>query len=96
MVDHTLKQTVPYYSTMKRAGAFRQPEKPKKRKRTTLTEYCDSRKKVVLKQNVTVSQAAKKLHDYEETGLLPYEVQNLIEQVRNLTNRVKKLEDWEE
>ena len=24
-MDHTLKQTVPYYSTMKRAGAFRQP-----------------------------------------------------------------------
>ena len=39
-MDKTLKQTVPYYSTMKRAGAFRQPQKPQKRqKRTTLTEY---------------------------------------------------------
>lgn len=36
-MDKTLKQTVPYYSTMKRAGAFRQPQKPQKRqKRTTL------------------------------------------------------------
>lgn len=26
-MDKTLKQTVPYYSTMKRAGAFRQPQK---------------------------------------------------------------------
>lgn len=33
-MDHTLKQTVPYYSTMKRAGAFRQPQKPQKRQKT--------------------------------------------------------------
>ena len=26
-MDHTLKQTVPYYSTMKRAGAFRTPDR---------------------------------------------------------------------
>lgn len=53
-MDHTLKKTVPYYSTM------------------------------------------KKLYDYEQTGLSPHEVANLVEQVQNLTRRVKKYESWEE
>ena len=92
-MDHTLKQTVPYYSTMKRAGAFRQPQKPQKRqKRTTLTEYSQNGQKAILKPHVTVNQAAKKLYDYEQTGLSPHEVANLVEQVQNLTRRVKKYE----
>ena len=96
-MDKTLKQTVPYYSTMKRAGAFRQPQKPQKRqKRTTLTEYSQNGQKAVLKPHVTVNQAAKKLYDYEQTGLSPHEVANLVEQVQNLTRRVKKYESWEE
>lgn len=96
-MDHTLKQTVPHYSTMKRAGAFRQPQKSQKQqKTTTLTEYSQNGQKAVLKPHVTVNQAAKKLYDYEKTGLSPHEVANLIEQVQNLTNRVKKLEDWNE
>lgn len=93
-MDKTLKQTVPYYSTMKRAGAFRQPQK--RQKRTTLTEYSQNGQKAVLKQHVTVNQAAKKLYDYEQTGLSPHEVANLVEQVQNLTRRVKKYESWEE
>ena len=86
-MNHTLKQTVPYYSTMKRAGAFRQSQKPQKRqKRTTLTEYSQNGQKAILKPHVTVKQ----------TGLSPHEVANLVEQVQNLTRRVKKYESWEE
>lgn len=95
-MDHTLKKTVPYYSTMKRAGAFKQKEPRKRQKRTTLTEYSQNGQKAVLKPHVTVNQAAKKLHDYEQTGLSPHEVANLVEQVQNLTRRVKKYESWEE
>ena len=95
-MDHTLKQTVPYYSTMKRAGVFKQQEPRKRQKRTTLTEYSQSGQKAVLKPHVTVNQAAKKLYDYEQTGLSPHEVANLVEQVQNLTRRVKKFESWEE
>lgn len=95
-MDHTLKKTVPYYSTMKRAGAFKQQEPRKRQKRTTLTEYSQNGQKAVLKPHVTVNQAAKKLYDYEQTGLSPYEVANLVEQVQNLTRRVKKYESWEE
>ena len=95
-MDHTLKKTVPYYSAMKRAGAFKQQEPRKRQKRTTLTEYSQNGQKAVLKPHVTVNQAAKKLYDYEQTGLSPHEVANLVEQVRNLTRRVKKYESWEE
>lgn len=95
-MDNTLKKTVPYYSTMKRAGAFKQQEPRKRQKRTTLTEYSQNGQKAVLKPHVTVNQAAKKLHDYEQTGLSPHEVANLVEQVQNLTRRVKKYESWEE
>jgi hypothetical protein len=95
-MDHTLKKTVPYYSTMKRAGAFKQQEPRKRQKRTTLTEYSQNGQKAVLKPHVTVNQAAKKLYDYEQTGLSPHEVANLVEQAQNLTRRVKKYESWEE
>lgn len=95
-IDHTLKKTVPYYSTMKRAGEFKQQEPRKRQKRTTLTEYSQNGQKAVLKPHVTVNQAAKKLYDYEQTGLSPHEVANLVEQVQNLTRRVKKYESWEE
>lgn len=95
-MDHTLKKTVPYYSTMKRAGAFKQQEQRKRQKRTTLTEYSQNGQKAILKPHVTVNQAAKKLYDYEQTGLSPHEVVNLVEQVQNLTRRVKKYESWEE
>ena len=95
-MDHTLKKTVPYYSTMKRAGAFKQQEPRKRQKRTTLTEYSQNGQKAILKPHVTVNQAAKKLYDYEQTGLSPHEVANLVEQVQSLARRVKKYESWEE
>lgn len=95
-MDHTLKKTVPYYSTMKRAGAFKQQEPRKRQKRTTMTEYSQNGQKAILKPHVTVNQAAKKLYDYEQTGLSPHEVVNLVEQVQNLTRRVEKYESWEE
>lgn len=91
-MDHTLKQTVPYYSTMKRAGAFRQPQKPQKRqKRTTLTEYSQNEQKAILKPHVTVNQAAKKLYDYEQTGLSPHEVANLVVPVAELDKACEEI-----
>ena len=95
-MDHTLKKTVPYYSTMKRAGAFKQQEPRKRQKRTTLTEYSQNGQKAILNPHVTVYLAAKTLYDYEQTALSPHEVANLVEQVQNLTRRVKKYESWEE
>lgn len=92
--DRILQEHIPHYNSMKKAGAFKQDKKkPAKKKPTTITELSQSGK-AVLKHNVTVSQAAKKLHDYEETGLQPREVLILIERARNLEKRVEKLEGW--
>lgn len=66
----------------------------RKQKKTTLTEI-NHNGKTVLKGKTTVAAAVKKLHDYEETGLLPYEVRNLIERAHNLEKRVEKLEGWQ-
>lgn len=66
----------------------------KKKKRVRLTEVSKGSGKPVLCQNVTVNQAAKKLYDYEETGLAPYEVWILIEREKALTEQVKKMQDW--
>lgn len=66
----------------------------KKKKRVRLTEVSRGSGKPVLCQSVTVNQAAKKLYDYEETGLAPYEVRILIEREKALTEQVKKMQDW--
>ena len=66
----------------------------KKKKRVRLTEISKGSGKPVFCQNVNVNQAAKKLYDYEETGLAPYEVRILIEREKALTEQVKKMQDW--
>lgn len=66
----------------------------RKPKKIVLTEI-NHNGKAVLKGKTTVAAAVKKLHDYEETGLLPYEVRNLIERAHNLEKRVEKLEEWD-
>jgi hypothetical protein len=80
------------------AGQQKQGKKPgtgrEKQKRPQLTEI-NHNGKAVLKGKTTVAAAVKKLHDYEETGLLPYEVRSLIERAHNLEKRVEKLEGWE-
>ena len=80
------------------AKVLRQQEKKhksqKQQKHTRLTEISTGSGKPVLRKNVGVVRAAKKLYEYEETGLAPSEVLNLIERERNLTERVKKMQDW--
>lgn len=66
----------------------------RKTKKSRLTEK-NHNGKAMLKGKTTVAAAVKKLHDYEETGLLPSEVCNLIERAHNLEKRVEKLEGWE-
>ena len=75
--------------------AQEKPQRGKKgRKRERLTEISTGSGKPVLRQNVGVVRAAKKLFEYEETGLAPYEVRALIEREKALTETVKKMQDW--
>lgn len=98
-VDNVLKGVVPCYgavkSGMKLVESQQQKSKSKKQKRYRLTEISQGSGKAVLCPGVNVNQAAKKLFDYEATGLSPYEICTLIERERNLTKRIEKLEGWE-
>ena len=97
--DRIMKDNVPDYGYMKKAmpqvGAGRERKiQPQQKKPYNLTETAPSGK-AVLRKGVTVTQAARKLNRYEETGLTPQEVFNLIERAHNLERRVEKLEGWQ-
>ena len=78
-----------------RQQAQEKPQRGRKgRKRERLTEISMGSGKPVLKQNVGVVRAAKKLFEYEKTGLAPYEIRALIEREEALTEKVKKMQDW--
>ena len=66
----------------------------KKKHRTRLTEISRGSGKAIISDGVTVNQAIKKLHDYEDTGLSPQAVRNLIEREKNLTEKILKMQDW--
>lgn len=66
----------------------------KKKHRTRLTEISRGSGKAIISDGVSVNQAIKKLYDYEETGLSPQAIKNLIERERNLTEKVLKMQDW--
>lgn len=71
-----------------RQQAQEKPQRGKKgRKRERLTEISTGSGKPVLKQNVGVVRAAKKLFEYEETGLSPYEVRALIERGKGIDRK---------
>lgn len=96
-IDSTLKSVIPCYGAVKTGMEQVQKQKhgsSKKKNRGRLTEVSRGSVKPVLCQNVTVNQAAKKLYDYEETGLAPYEVRVLMEREKALTEQVKKMQDW--
>lgn len=94
-MNYAMKQTVPYYSQAKKALALNQKQKKRKNQPRTLTEYSESGSKPVLRHGVTVNQAARKLHEYEQTGLSPREIMDLITRADNLAERVRKLESWD-
>ena len=89
-IDRIMRQNVPGYAYMKEAipqAAEREPKKKRQQKPRTLTEIAGSGK-AVLRKGVTLTQAARKLNRYEETGLAPQEVFNLIERAHNPERRV--------
>lgn len=96
-IDSTLKNVVPCYGTIKMGMKYagqKEEGRGKRKKRKRLTEISRGSGKPVLCQKVTVTQAARKLFDYEETGLTAYEIHMLIERERALTEKVKKMQSW--
>lgn len=91
-----MKKTVPYYRQMKKgmAAVPREKKTKKKRRMKKITEYSQSGSKPVLKKGVSVNQVARKLYEYEQNGISPKEVEILMDRVKSLERRIKRLEEW--
>ena len=96
-VDRELRKHIPYYGQMKKAAPQIGEKKRtgSRRKPARLTEISRGTGKPVLCQGVGVARAARKLYEYEETGLTAQEIRALLERERNLVRRIEKLEGWE-
>lgn len=68
--------------------------KGKQKHRARLTEISQGSGKAIISNGATVNQAIKKLYDYENTGLSPMEIKNLMEREKNLTARLLKMQNW--
>ena len=74
------------------------PAKDTKRKPKNgrLTEIDPKTNKPRLKSGVPISRAVEVLYMFENTDVLPYQIEEMKVTISNLQTRVKKLEDWQE
>ena len=81
---------IPYYKMMNKAMPG--PAKDTKRK----PEIDPKTNKPRLKSGVPISRAVEVLYMFENTDVLPYQIEEMKVTISNLQTRVKKLEDWQE
>lgn len=97
-MEREMRKHIPHYGQMKKVASTIGTKKQRtgsRKKKSRLTEISRGSGKPVLCQGVGVTRAARKLFEYEETGLTAQEIRALQERERNLTERIKKLESWE-
>lgn len=94
-IGRILGAEIPYYNVMKKAmpGPATKKKKPKNHR---LTEIDPKTKKPRLKSGVDVPRAVEVLYMFENTDVLPYQIEEMKVTIANLQARVKKLEDWQE
>lgn len=85
---------IPYYGMMKKAMPGPAKESTKKFKNHRLTEIDPKTKKPRLKRGVSTDRAVEVLYIFENTDVLPYQIEEMKVTIANLQARVKKLEDW--
>ena len=83
---------IPYYKMMNKA----MPGPAKDTKNSRLTEIDPKTNKPRLKSGVPISRAVEVLYMFENTDVLPYQIEEMKVTISNLQTRVKKLEDWQE
>lgn len=94
-IDRIAGAEIPYYSMMKKAMSG--PEKKKKKfKNHRLTEVDPKTKKPRLKKDVDIARAVEVLYMFENTDVVPCQIEEMKVTIDNLRTRVKKLEDWQE
>ena len=82
-VDRILSGCIPCYGMMKKAMPGPEKVDPKT-------------KKPRLKDGVSTERAVEVLYMFENTDVLPYQIEEMKVTIANLQARVKKLEDWQE
>lgn len=87
---------IPYYGMMKKAMPGPAKKSTKKFKNHRLTEIDPKTKKPRLKRGVSTDRAVEVLYMFENTDVLPYQIEEMKVTIANLQARVKKLEDWQE
>lgn len=87
---------IPYYGMMKKAMPGPAKESTKKFKNHRLTEIDPKTKKPRLKRGASTDRAVEVLYMFENTDVLPYQIEEMKVTIANLQARVKKLEDWQE
>lgn len=87
---------IPYYSMMKKAMPGPVKDTKRKQKNGRLTEIDPKTNKPRLKSGVPISRAVEVLYMFENTDVLPYQIEEMKVTISNLQTRVKKLEDWQE
>jgi hypothetical protein len=87
---------IPYYNMIKKAMPGPEKDTKKKFKNGRLTEIDPKSKKPRLKQGISTDRAVEVLYMFENTDVLPYQIEDMKTTIANLQARVKKLEDWQE
>jgi hypothetical protein len=85
---------IPYYNMIKKAMPGPAKDTKKKFKNGRLTEIDPKSKKPRLKQGISTDRAVEDLYMFQNTDVLPYQIEDMKTTIANLQARVKKLEDW--
>lgn len=85
---------IPYYKMMNKAMPGSAKNTKRKPKNGRLTEIDPKTNKPRLKSGVPISRAVEVLYMFENTDVLPHQIEEMKTTIANLQARVKKLEDW--
>lgn len=94
--DRILSGCIPCYGMIKKAMPGPAKKNKKKYKNRRITEIDPKTKKARLKNGVSTDRAVEVLYMFENTDVLPYQIEEMKVTIANLQARVKKLEDWQE
>ena len=84
---------IPYYSMMKKAMPGPAKEK-KKFKNHRLTESDPKTKKPRLKQGVKIERAIEVLYMFENSDVMPQQIEEMKQTIQNLQQKLLKMQDW--
>ena len=94
-INRILAAEIPCYSMMKKAMPGPQKEK-KATQSHRLTEIDPKTKRPRLKDGVKLTRAVEVLYMFENTDVLPRQIEEMKQTIENQRQRILKMEDWQE